>query len=189
MCNNCLCSLLTQHWMACFSHISQNPEVYPTPHPHPPPLLCEMVVCAAVSPHLHRLSPIQVQWCLPLWLLVSDSGHFSNGVNIFWALITSLVCWFWSLWRQDVTVADSSRDMELLTRPTFSLSPKILDRDSRASNSGNVNNPWPGPTLREPQRYSWDMSMLTSNQLLRVCACGMPESVFLWDQQCCKHYV
>ena len=189
MCNNCLCSLLTQHWMACFSHISQNPEVYPTPHPHPPPLLCEMVVRAAVSPHLYRLSPIQVQWCLPLWLLLSDSGHFSNGVNIFWALITSLVCWFWSLWCQDVTVADSSRDMELLTRPTFSLSPKILDRDSRASNSGNVNNPWPGPTLREPQRYSWDMSMLTSNQLLRVCACGMPESVFLWDQQCCKHYV
>ena len=184
MCDNCLCSLLTQHWMACFSHLSQNPEVCP------PSVGWDGSVCSCFPTLVQTVQNVgtQVQWCLPLWLLLSDSGQFSNGVNIFWALITSLVRWFWRLRCQDVTVADSSRDMELLTRPAFSLSPKILDRGSRASNSGNVNNLWPGPTLHEPQRYSYQYANKQS-AVTCVCACGMPESVFLWDQQCCKHHV
>ena len=37
-------------------------------------MLCEMVMCATVSPHLY----IQVQCHLPLWQLHSSFGDFSN---------------------------------------------------------------------------------------------------------------
>ena len=71
----CQCST-SAHWPAVVRLFASISQLKPWGSPN----VGEMVVCAAVSPQLYILSYMQVQCLLPLWLMHSDFGGFSNGV-------------------------------------------------------------------------------------------------------------
>ena len=104
------CSTST-HWPAVvrlFASISQL-------KPWGSPSVGEMVVCAAISPQLYILSNMQVQCLLPLWLMHSDFGGFSNGVYHV----------------VKVTVGENTLDPGSLTQQTWCFGPNTGARDNK----------------------------------------------------------
>ena len=74
-----------------------------------------MVVCAAVSPQLYILSYTEVQCLLPLQLMHSDFGGFSNGVYLV----------------VKITVGENTLDVGILAQQTWRFGLSIVARNNK----------------------------------------------------------